>query len=231
METNLKVLIGVPTQEYARRADFYDYFNTLEKPFNTIVMFCHDRSPAHSRNLIIEQGLTHNCTHVLFIDDDMAFRPNALNQLLEHDVNIVSGLYLRRDYPHQPLIFDYADDEGKCLYSYLDDDVSRLKEVVAAGLGFCLVRTEVFKVIDKPWIRLGELDSEQWCDDIGFFSRVRKAGFKSFCDMECRIGHIGTMIIWPNRNGKIWFTGYDTGGKGMINTPQINPNIEYKVEE
>lgn len=223
-----KVLIGIPTGEYARRADFFDYFNNLTKPNNTVIMFCHDRSPAHSRNLIIEQALIHECTHILFIDDDMAFKANALNMLLEHDANIISGLYLTRSYPHQPLIFDYADDDGKCLFSYLDGNESRLKEIVACGLGFCLIRTEVFRMIEKPWIRLGELDPEQWCDDIGFFKRVREAGFKIYCDMECQIGHIGTMIVWPNKVDGKWFTGYDTSGKGMINTPQINPDVVYR---
>lgn len=222
-----KVMIGVPTQEYARRADFYDYFNTLNKPPNCVAMFCHDRSPAHSRNLIVEQAIIYNCTHVLFIDDDMAFKPDALNKLLEHDVDIVSGLYLRREYPHQPLFFDLADDEGKCLYGYLDGIESRMREIVAAGLGFCLIKIGVFEKLEKPWIRLGELASDQWCDDIGFFNRVRKAGFKSYCDTECRVGHIGTMIIWPNKVDGKWFTGYDTG-KDMINTPQIIPNVVYE---
>ena len=43
------------------------------------------------------------------------------------------------------------------------------------------------------------------------------------------IGHMGTMIIWPNRtdDGK-WMTGYDTNGKGILNTPQIIP-LEEKI--
>jgi hypothetical protein len=223
-----KILIGVVTGEYARRADFYDYYNTLDKPKNCMAMFAHDRSPAHGRNIIIEQALANECSHVLFIDDDMAFKPASLNQLMEHDVDVVSGLYLRREYPHQPLTFDYADEDGKCLYSYLDGNEERLRKIVAAGFGFLLVKTLVFQRMEKPWIRLGELDPQEWCDDIGFFHRARKAGFEFYCDMECRIGHIGSMILWPNKQDGQWFTGYDTGSsKGMINTPQINPDIVY----
>ena len=222
-----KVLIGVITGEYARRADFYDYYNMLEKPVNSIALFCHDRSPAKGRNIIIEQALEHNCSHVLLIDDDMAYKSNALNQLLEHDVDIVSGLYLMRGYPHQPLIFGEADENGACTHAYLFGDEPRLKEVVAAGLGFCLINMNIFKALKKPWIRLGELNNEEWCDDLGFFNRVRKAGFKIFCDTECRLGHMGTMIVWPNKavNGQ-WLTGYDTNGKDMLNTPQRYPEME-----
>ena len=220
-----KVLIGILTNDYMRRSDFYDYFNTLIKPLNTMVYPSHDRSPAHGRNLIIQQALDLDCTHILFLDDDMAFLPDSLNQLLEHDVDIVSGLYLSKAYPHEPIVFDVAEKDGSCLPMYLDGNRSRLIEVVAAGLGFCLIKTSVFRRLDKPWIRLGELDSEQWCDDLGFFKRVRESNFKIYCDMQCLIGHIGSMIIWPNIQDGKWFTGYDTGGKGRINTPQMIPIV------
>lgn len=219
-----KIMIGLITQEYARRADFYDYFTMLNKPGQTIILFCHDRSPAHGRNIIIEEALKHNCTHILFVDDDMAMKPEALEQLLSHDVDIVTGLYLSRSYPHQPLIFDVADDSGACLFAYLTGDEPRLKEIVNCGLGFCLVKTSIFNKLDKPYVRLGEIDSEQWCDDVGFFNRVRKAGFKIYCDMECRIGHIGTLIIWPAKENGNWMSGYDTSGRGSVNVPQLTPH-------
>lgn len=218
-----KVLIGVTTGEYARRADFYDYFNMLDRPEGSMALFSHDRSPAKGRNAIIEEALRHNCTHVLFIDDDMAYKPESLNQLLEHDLDVVSGLYLSRAYPHQPLIFDEANIDGTCKYGCLVGGEPRLKKIVAAGLGFVLIKTTVFENLDKPWIRLGEIDPEEWCDDIGFFNRVRRAGFDIYCDMECCCGHMGTMVIWPNRMMGKWYTGYDTNGKDMLNTPQIEP--------
>ena len=228
-QSKVKVMIAASTGEYARRADFYDYVNMLEKPNNSILMYCHDRSPASARNVIFQQAIDNNCTHVLLIDDDMAFRSNALTQLLEHDLDIVSGLYFARAYPHKPLIFDLADEKGACAYvNMCQVNGDRLKPIVAAGFGFCLLKVSAIQRIEKPWVRLGELDPEQWCDDIGFFNRARKAGIQSYCDMECRVGHIGTMIVWPNlENGK-WYTGYDTG-TGSVNVPQ--PEIEVKNDQ
>jgi hypothetical protein len=217
----VKVMIGASTGEFPRRADFYDYMNALEKPIGSVLMYSHERSPAHARNTIIQNALDHNCTHVLLVDDDHAFRSNALSMLLEHDVDIVSGLYFGRAYPHRPLIFDVAEENGACAYAVLNGDERRLKPIVAAGFGFCLMKMDIFSKLEKPWVRLGELDPEQWCDDIGFFKRVRQAGIQAFCDMECRIGHIGSMIIWPNKTEGKWYTGYDTG-QGSINIPQIS---------
>lgn len=223
-----KVMVGVITQEYSRRADFYDYFYLLKKPENGMVIFCHDRSPAKARNLIIEAALEHKCTHILFIDDDMVFDPDSLYKLLSHDKDIVTGLYLTRSYPHQPLIFDIADDTGACLYAYLSPEDSLLREIVAAGFGFLLVKTSIFEKMEKPYVRLGELDSEQWCDDIGFFNRVRKAGIRSYCDMDCCLGHIGTVIVRPEKTPNGWVTSYDTGGSGKVATPQFNPALAMK---
>jgi hypothetical protein len=217
-----RVLVGSPTGEFSRRADFYDYLAMLEKPANSFQLLCHDRSPAHSRNLIIDEAKKNDCTHVLFIDDDMAFKSNALLQLLEHDVPIVSALYLSRAYPHQPLVFDIADEQtGACLPKYLDGPMQRLEKIVAAGFGFLLVKMSVFDKLIKPYVRLGELDCEQWCDDIGFFNRVRKARIQSYVDTQCRVGHIGSFAVWPDFVNGIWVSNYDTGGKGSIAIPQI----------
>jgi hypothetical protein len=229
-----KVLISVTTGEYARRADFYDYFHLMKKSDNSMVLFCHDRSPAHGRNMIVDAAREQKCTHILFIDDDMAYTVNALEQLLEHDKDIVSGLYLSRAYPHQPMVFDIADDTGAAFPMYLENDETneRLKPIVAAGFGFVLIKMSVFDKLEKPYVRLGELVSDQWCDDIGFFKRTREAGIQSYVDMECKVGHMGTMIIWPSKDkAGNWYSTYDTGGTGAINTPQIVPTPEYKFEK
>lgn len=237
MET--KVLIGVPTEEYSRRADFYDYFNLMHKPPGSVVLFCHERSPAKSRNILIEQAEKTRCTHVLFIDDDMAYPADGLEILLENaDKDIVSGLYFSRTFPHQPMIFDIADENGSCLHVYMEDDTPRLVPIVAAGFGFLLVNLESLRRMEKPYVRLGELDCQEWCDDIGFFNRARKAGLKAYCDTEVRVGHIGTMIIWPNKLDGKWYSGYDTTGIGiagsngrlMVNAPQSTPELIYKEQ-
>src|SRR5262245_9731060 len=220
-----KTLIGVTTGEYARRADFYDYYNMLLKPVNTLHIISHDRSPAHGRNLIIQAAKDNDCTHVLIIDDDHEYQPDALYRLLAHDKDIVSGLYFSRAYPHIPMAFDVADDNGSCLPIYLTNGVKGLIPVVATGFGFLLIKMSVFEKLEKPYVRLGELDPEQWCDDMGFFKRVREAGIQPYCDLDCWIGHMGSMIVKPERREDgVWVTGYNTGGSGVVHTPQIIPN-------
>lgn len=224
-----KVLIGAVTGEYARRADFYDYLNLMTKPTNSLLLLCHDRSPAKGRNMIIDAAIQHDCTHVFFLDDDMAFPADILSKLLAHDKDAITGLYLSRAYPHQPLIFDDFGDDGKALYSYLDENTPPLKKIAAAGLGCVLIKIEILKQMEKPWVRLGELDSQEWCDDIGFWWRYYKAGFELYCDTTIRVDHIGTVKVCPRFEGGRWLVGYDTAGNGLISTPLVNPGVEYTV--
>lgn len=226
-----KVLVSIVTGSEVRRPDFYDYYHQLDKPKGTFTATCHDRSPAHGRNVIIEGAIANGFDRILFIDDDTTFETDALLKLLRHDVDIVSGLCLVGSYPHAPLVFDVMDEKGAAGPIYLTDDMQGLVPIKAAGLGFLLVKTEIFKKLDKPYIRLGELDAEQWCDDIGFFKRVNDAGIKSYCDLDVCIGHIKSMIVRPIFKDGEWYTSYDTGGTGIINTPQFVLEQQYQFVE
>lgn len=231
----MKIMIGVPTQEVARRADFYDYFNTLEKPEGTMITGAHGQSPARNRNMIISQALEQNCTHVFFLDDDVAFQSDLLMRLLAHNKDIVSGYYLMRNYPHMPILFDIAQNDGKCRHYFPPDEQNGLIEAVAFGLGACLIKIDVFKAMieeskDKTWIRLGELEKDHWCDDIGFFNRARAYGFKLYCDLNARVGHMAHCTIWPSYKDGRWMVEYDTnsqhGRVGFLALRPVNANPE-----
>jgi len=227
----IKVMIGVPTNEMARHSSFYDYLELLEKPENTFSTRAHGQSPARNRNLIIQEAIDKECTHVLLIDDDIIVKSDLLIQLLEHDVDIVSALALMRNYPHPPLAFTSADEMGKCLFTVLPKNESGLIEVVATGLGCILIKTSIFDKLERPWIRLGELESDEWCDDIGFFKRVREAGIKIYCDLDAQVGHVTSVVIWPNQINGNWYTSYDSQGRSRLNTPQIESNEpQHKVK-
>lgn len=216
----MKIFIGVPTAESARHAVFYDYLNNLHKPEGTIGAGFHTASGARNRNLIIEEALRTKCTHILFIDDDMAFPPDALLKLLEHDENIVSGLYLNRNYPHRPILFDAGPTRR-----YLDDDERGLIQVEAVGFGFLLVNTDVFRSMERPFVRMGEVNPEERNEDIGFCLRARAAGYVIYCDLDLPIGHIGQATFWPSVVNGIWCTAIDTNGDQIAYVPQTQREL------
>jgi hypothetical protein len=215
-----RILIGVPTSEYARRADFYDHFDVIEKPAETMVSRAHGQSPARNRNLIIKQALEYDCTHIFFVDDDVILPRDILVKLLTHDKDIVTGLYLMRNFPHQPIVFDEARPDGKCKHYFMPDESEPgLVPIVNCGLGAVLIKIEVFKKMPHPWITLGEAEADHWCDDITFFNRARALGFELFCDTSIHVGHIGSMVIKPFYLDGKWLVTYDTSGTATVTIP------------
>lgn len=219
-------MLGVPTADMARNAEFYDFLGMLQLPEGSMRTAAHGQSPARNRNLIIEQALLHDATHILFLDDDIAFPPDLLTRLLAHDLDIVTAVYMMRNYPHQPIIFDYADEKGRCMHHWPPDNKEPgIVEIVGCGLGACLIKTDVFKKMEKPWIRLGELEPDHWCDDLGFFRRAREAGYKLHCDLSLKVGHWANLKVWPNFIDGKWMVTYDSNGHGQVTFPLPRPKV------
>lgn len=223
----MKIMIAVPTAGFIRNATFFDYYNQIEKPDGTLCTFSHGASPAKGRNMMIEAALENECTHILFLDDDMAPPSDTLKQLLARDKDIVTALYLMRNYPHLPLIFDEVFPDGKNKHMFLNYGLKGLIEITNCGFGCVLIKTDVFRKMEKPWVTLGELEKDGWCDDISFFNRARQAGFRIYCDTNVRVGHMTQAIVTPhfNLDNETWYTTYNTGSLDAIQVPQIVPLI------
>ena len=225
-----KIYIGIPTAGYSRNSMFYDYVNMLEKPVNTCGASFHTDSGAHNRNLIIDDAIAADATHILFIDDDMAFPANSLMRLLAHDKDVVSGLYYNRVYPHPPLLFSWVDKSLSTKRRYLQDNEHGLIKVDACGFGFLLVKTHIFQYMAKPYVRIGEIQQDKKNEDIGFCDRVRQAGFDIFCDLDVVCGHMGTATFWPGYDNGRWITIIDTGdSKENVFCEQKKSEIEVKT--
>lgn len=222
-DKELKVFLGVPRALRPQSNEFYDHYNILDKPDGTIATFCSGQSPAKNRNIMIEQAQQNKCTHIMLLDDDTAYNTDLIYRLLAHDVEIVTGLYLKRDYPHEPIIFDFQDERGWGTFKRLKRTDKGLIEVVSAGFGCCLIKMSVFDRLDKfygdkakPYVRLGEIEQDNWCDDTGFFRRCSQAGIKIHCDLDALVGHQGQVTIWPNREGDQWNVIYRTLSNGAV---------------
>ena len=219
-------MIGHPTTGLSRNTDFYNYINGLEVPCDQLRMSPLGLSPAKARNVIFEQALVHNCTHVFLVDDDMALGRYDLARLLARDKDVISGIYPTGTFPHQPIAFTEFADSGRAKVLNLTPNVSGVIKVVATGFGCCLIKTDVLKKMTRPWVRLGELDSEQWCDDIGFFWRLHKEVPEAevFVDTNVRPGHMKQLTLWLHKDNTGWKTGYNASGTVTIYLPQVDKN-------
>jgi glycosyltransferase involved in cell wall biosynthesis len=220
-----KVLVCVPTAEYARRADFYDYFTQLDLDPGWYRVTPHGQSPARNRNIAIELALTNEFTHIMFIDDDVVFKPDLVKRLLRHNLDVIGGLYLMRSYPHAPIAFDYADERGYCRHRVMKESDNGVVQVESTGLGCVLVNMEVFKKLERPFVTMGEIEKDHWCDDTSLWKRVKEQGFKIHIDTTIHVGHMASFTIWPVQVDGKWYTSFESNGTKAVTTPQVGNDL------
>lgn len=146
------------------------------------------------RNKIVQGALDKGASHVMFIDADMVFEPAAVDRLLSHKKDIVGGLYVRRQPPHLPTA---CKREGNKLENIKEWPKDRLFKVYGLATGFVLVKTEVFKKIEKPWFFYGYEDvfGTQLGDDYYFCHKAQEAGYNVWADPQIKLGHQGGYIF------------------------------------
>lgn len=173
---------------------FIDLLNAIPRPYELFIR--HERPVADARNEITAAALAMpSVTHLLWIDDDMTFRPDYAARLLAHDLPVVGGLCFNRRSPYHPVLAKSWHpgsglEEG---YGWIyDPPHSGLIEVDGTGGAFLLVRREVFEKIGKGgwWDQRDDIS-----EDLSFCRRVKEAGHQIFVDCGVEVGHLGQVVV------------------------------------
>jgi len=212
-----KIYLGTP---YTRNFDaaYVASLLFMDKPDGMVIWAPQGYSPPDiARNIIIEKAMAQECTHVLFVDSDATWHPQALLKLLEADKAIITGCIYRRGYPTVPTFGKYAgiSEKGNHTYNFgwgvneiaafaeaegIGDDTDNelvvdtpayIKEIDGCGAHFLLVRTDVFYVLEPPWFRCLAPGAGE---DFYFCRKAQAAGFKIFVDLAVHTGH----VVGPN---------------------------------
>ena len=157
----------------------------------------------HARSLLVADFLADKTmTDLVFIDSDVSFEPYCLIRLLSHPVDIVAGLYPKRE---EPLDFHVCHVEGG---PGAPDD-NGLVEVAGVPAGFWKIsRQAIEKMVDAypetrfkddtidggyGWalfdnIRIGET---YFGEDYAFCKRWGDIGGKIYIDPQLELTHTG----------------------------------------
>jgi hypothetical protein len=132
--------------------------------------------------------------YIMWIDSDIVFKPQHFFKLLEHDKDIVSGLYLKK--PQTDSMADiptsfacFVDDDYRNLMTH--EANGELINVRANGMGWMLVKKGVFEKIDYPWFGMINHHGE----DLSFQLRAKDAGFDSYVDTSIIVGHEKEVVL------------------------------------
>ncbi len=157
------------------------------------------------RNQMATDALMEGFEETLWIDSDVGFHPDSVDQLRSHNLPIVCGIYPQKGkralashiVPGTPRL-EFGRDGG-------------LREFMYAGTGFLLVRREVYLTVQKkldlpmcnerfqhPMIpffhpMLNPYEDGYWylAEDYAFCQRARCCGFKIMADTTIRLWHYG----------------------------------------
>lgn len=174
------------------------------------------------RNAIVRDFLLSDCTDLVFIDADVAWRAEDLVKLIKHDRDVVAGVYPKR--ASHDLDFPVWVEPGSVLQA--DDD--GLVEVAGAPTGFMKIKRQVLEKLVKanahrqymgkgasagndPYTVVFEreiADGHRWSGDYNFCRVWRKMGGKVFVDPEMHLSHIGEVDFsgtlgahWRDKHG------------------------------
>ena len=126
-------------------------------------------------------------THILFVDYDVLPRHSTLTKLLEHDKDIISGVYpaIRKS----KLYWCLSREEPFGLMDIGDLPNNPFKVSVACN-GMMLVKTEVFDKIEWPYWRTDfRPNGTKLGADVYFYDKAKAAGYELWVDPKLKCTH------------------------------------------
>lgn len=149
-----------------------------------------------NRHRMINSALNWGATHILFIDDDMRWPPEALKVLLKNKhLPIIGANCIKRKLPIEYMATGFDEKEVVSL------DKTGFEEVLYTGNSFVMIQAEVFKKIPPPWfsfpyvVETGSYATE----DFYFFRKALEHGYACIInhDISQLINHIGIREFTP----------------------------------
>ena len=200
----MKIMIAVPCMDMMHVGAAETLIN-MRKPEGTDVVFHPNSLVYDARNLLSLRAIQDRYDYVLWVDSDILCPVDGLYTLLDdmdaYDTRMVSGLYVMRSFPPDPVIYDVIDQprigkDGhmvKQIRTYKNYPEDSVFDVAGCGFGFVLTRVDLLKDV---WDKFGPAFAPlPWAsEDISFCHRANILGDQIMCDSRVKLGHIGTMV-------------------------------------
>lgn len=203
----MKLLIAIPTHEYMH-ADFVRSLlglaARLQRDGVRYDIVIESGTLVHmARDKLAAKAVKGFYTHVLWLDADMVFDDDILENLMFSGKSFVSGIAHSR-----------RPSYGSCLFKNIElDTLERWKaedypkaafEIAGCGMACVLMKTEILKQVFLangtcflPVLHYGE--------DLAFCRRVHSLGVKMYAEPTARLGHMGFKCVYPE-DEKRWET-------------------------
>lgn len=214
-----KVMICVPTARAPALEFTLSYAETCTHLLETGIRACGQfvvgsSNLPRARNELVARFLASDCTDMIFIDDDMGWRPEAIVRLLASDKPVIAGVGRKRvDRPNtDPAVWCVHLEPGAA--SAIVQDEFGAVEVLAVGTALMKIERGVFErliALHPEWKRAGHDgmsdkvkacyyqffrfdpdDSVEMGEDFVFCRRWREAGGSVWIDPAIWLAHVGS---------------------------------------
>lgn len=147
-----------------------------------------------ARNYCVDQFLQTDDTHLLFLDDDVIPPVDALQKLLEADVDVVSGLYPSEWYDNEDgklkkrnNVFAEIRADGELV----EAKGTGVKEIVSCGGGCLLIKRHVVEKVPAPWFKFhyNDMGLMDIGEDVDFCKKLKVAGIKLHAHFGVQCNH------------------------------------------
>lgn len=188
-----RILIAIPTARYIE-ADTFKSIYDLEIPpgYETTFQCFYGYRVDQVRNLIAD-WVVRGFDYLFAVDHDVTFAPDTLKKMLQHDKDLVSGIYRQRSPVQSIEIYDI--DQRRMDMSEL---VGRpLVQIGGCGFGCVLVKKQVFVDVGYPQFEYHvALDHQHTVsEDNDFCRKAMSKGHTLWCDPTILCGHIGSTTM------------------------------------
>ena len=149
-----------------------------------------------------------NYDWLMWIDSDIIWKPEQIEQLINTKGDIVSGLYIMSNNYQYTAVEEYKFEYFKKNreFKFLTKDDLKLEKyqkdfsVDYVGMGFMAVRRGVFENLDYPWFKpknfdLGSDIVDFSSEDVGFCLRAKQKGFNIVVNPNIIVGHEKRVIL------------------------------------
>ena len=147
--------------------------------------------------------------YIMWIDSDIVFTPEHFFKLLNHDKDIVSGLYMMNDNVHYATVEDWDEEfyKERGHFQFLNREmVAQKKELFPVdytGFGWMLIKNGVFESLEYPWFQPmwteyekdGKVIRDFTMEDVSFCKMIKAKGYDVLIDPEVIVGHEKMMVL------------------------------------
>ena len=197
----MKLMVAVPTTDYVH-AEFVRCLGQmcielaengtevdLQVQSGTLVYI--------ARNRLARKAIDRGFTHVLWLDSDMTFGPNIVDDLLFCGKEMVCGAFVSRRPPYGPCVYSDISDPGKM--KQVESFGTEPFRVDGCGFATVLTTTQLLKDV---WTKFDTCfrPTEKYGEDLAFCDRVKQIGGEIWCEPTVRPGHIALVPVYAGEH-------------------------------